>query len=133
MTVILAIDAAWTATNPSGVALISSDGSRWRCAAVAPSYGAFLDLAGGNPFDWARGRFAGGAANVANLLAAAEVLGRAPVDLVAIDMPIATIPITGRRVADNLVSQEYGGQGCSTHSPSTSRPGELGATLSKSF
>ena len=49
---------------------------------------------------------------------AAHALAVAPVDLVAIDMPIANLPITGRRVADRLVSAQFGGRGCSTHTPS---------------
>ena len=43
----------------SGVALVVSDGPAWRCAAVAPSYDAFLGLARGVPVDWGQGADAG--------------------------------------------------------------------------
>ena len=38
MAAVLGIDAAWTTTNPSGVALVALVGERWRCVALAPSY-----------------------------------------------------------------------------------------------
>jgi len=39
MTVVLGIDAAWTATQPSGVAVVAKDddSGAWHTAAVAPS------------------------------------------------------------------------------------------------
>lgn len=64
------------------------------------------------------------------MLAAARSLAGSPVDLVTVDMPIATVPIAGRRAADNEVSMRFGGKGCSTHTPNAERPGPLGATLS---
>ena len=51
MTTILGIDAAWTAHEPSGVALVRFDGGSWRCVAVAPCYASFIALAGGLPVD----------------------------------------------------------------------------------
>ena len=43
---ILGIDAAWTLTQPSGVALVAEDAAgRWRLVASAASYGRFLALA----------------------------------------------------------------------------------------
>lgn len=41
-------------------------------------------------------------------------------------MPVAKVPITGRRIADDLFSSRFGGQGCSTHSPGLKRPGLIG-------
>ena len=38
MTTVLGIDAAWTAKNPSGVALVSRQGGQWMCRGLAPSY-----------------------------------------------------------------------------------------------
>lgn len=133
MSVVLGIDAAWTAGAPSGVGLVVSQASAWRCVAVAPSYEAFLGLAEGAAVDWARRGFRGSAADVPALLAAAHRLAGAPVDVVTIDMPVSTQPISGRRTADNAVSRAFGARGCSAHSPSAVRPGALGAALSQAF
>jgi predicted RNase H-like nuclease len=130
MTILLAIDAAWTATEPTGVALVALDAAGWRCVAIAPSYDSFLGLARGVPVNWSQAQFAGSVPNISALLNAAQLLAQAPVDLVTIDMPIATTPITGRRTADNAVSKRFGGQACSTHTPSAVRPGPLGAAIS---
>ena len=134
MTVILAIDAAWTATEPAGVALVASDGIGWELVAVTPNYDSFLLLAEGTPVDWSQqSRFAGSVPDVPNLLQAAKRLAGSPVDLVTIDMPIATVPITSRREADNEISIVFGGRGCSTHTPSAVRPGQLGAEITEAF
>ncbi len=133
MTTILGIDAAWTSAQPSGLAVVVSDRGGWRCAAVAPSYATFLALAQGVPVDWLRRNFSGGVPNVGALLGAAAQLAGANVDLVAIDMPVSTSPINGRRAADDAVSREFGGRWCSTHTPNRLRPGALGKRLSKDF
>jgi predicted RNase H-like nuclease len=133
MQVVLGIDAAWTATEPSGIALAASLADRWRCVAIAPSYDAFLTLASGAPVDWGQRRFQGSIPRIPDLLDAARTLAGAPVDVVAIDMPIARVPITGRRAADRAVSERFGARGCSAHSPSAQRPGPIGAVLSESF
>jgi predicted RNase H-like nuclease len=131
MTTILGIDAAWTATEPSGVALVTSDRHGWRCIAAAPSYCDFLSLACGILVPWTGGTPSGGPPNVPQLLATARTLAGADVDLVVVDMPVATVPIVGRRVADDAVSMAFGGCGCSTHSPNRFRPGALGARLTQ--
>ncbi len=133
MKVVLGIDAAWTKGEPSGVAVLVSSGSDWRCLCVAPSYHEFLSLAEGCPVAWRTGRFVGSVPDTSALLDSAHKLAGAPVDVVAIDMPVATVPIAGRREADNSISAAFGGQGCSTHSPSASRPGPLGEFLSDEF
>lgn len=44
--IVLGIDAAWTATQPSGVALVRRDADgKGQCLALAPSYASFLALA----------------------------------------------------------------------------------------
>jgi predicted RNase H-like nuclease len=86
-----------------------------------------LDWESGRQIEWASGRFEGTAPDVKALLAAGRLISGAEVELIAIDMPVATIPFVGRRVADDAVSKAFGAQGCSTHSPSTQRPGELGS------
>jgi len=133
MSVIMAIDAAWTEVKASGVAVMVLSGKRWRCAAVAPSYEAFFALSNGVHVDWTARRFDGSVPEATLLLDAASRLAGARVDLVTIDMPIATGPITSRRKADDDISREYGGRGCSTHTPSRARPGKLGALLSSQF
>lgn len=124
---VLGIDAAWSATQPSGVALAAERDGVWRLLAAAPSYAHFLGTAG--PGD----RPAASLPDPPALLATAYRLGGAPPALVAIDMPIARLPITGRREADNAVSRVWGGRKCGTHSPSGARPGPLSDTLTAAF
>ena len=102
MTLILAIDAAWTDTEPSGVALLTASGPRWTCLCVAPSYNAFSDYARGTHIDWATGNFRGSKPDIHELLRAARTIGGSDDDLVAVDMPITTVPSrpTGRRQRD---------------------------------
>ena len=133
MTLILAIDAAWTDTEPSGVALLAANGSRWNCLCVAPSYNSFIDCARGTPIDWGAGNFRGSRPDVPELLRAARTMAGADVSLVAVDMPVATAPFSARRAADNQISVAFGARGCSAHSPSALRPGVLGAELSNQF
>jgi len=130
---VLAIDAAWTLSQPSGIALIELTSSGWVCQAAAPSYEAFVDLAMGKGVNWQMKAKGSEPAPERLIKAARTILYGKTVDLVTIDMPIATVPITSRRVADNLVSREFGGRKCSVHSPNTERPGHLGASVSASF
>ena len=132
MTTILGIDAAWTKKEPSGVALIQGHSDSWVCLSIAPSYQSFIDAANGSPVNW-DARPKGDWPNPSALLSAARTLAGAEVDLVTIDMPIATSPIHGRRVADNEVSKRFGARGCSTHSSTLERPGKLGAELTAAF
>lgn len=133
MTGILAIDPAWTSGQPSGVALLEGSAGSWQCVAVAPSYEQFIAIGVGIPVDWTASP-KGGIPDVDTLLdSATTLLDGSPVDLVAIDMPIATIDITGRRNADSAISREFGGRGCSTHSPSSVRPGAIGKQLTEAF
>ena len=48
---VLGIDAAWTAHQPSGIALLQNTATGWSCMAVAPSYEAFIDQASGQSWD----------------------------------------------------------------------------------
>jgi predicted RNase H-like nuclease len=130
MSAVLGIDAAWTAGQPSGVALAVRAGTRWRLRAVAPSYTHFLGrAAGAEPDERPRGSLPDASA----LLAAAGTLAGARVDLVAIDMPLARTPIVGRRVSDNAITRAFGGRYCGTHSPSAARPGPLSDRLRAGF
>lgn len=120
----LGIDAAWTAHQPSGVALVQRLGECWRCLALAPSYSCFIALADGIPVDWS-GRAKGSKPDMAALLEAAERISGARVDLIAFDMPLSTEMIGGRRQADRDVSRVFGNRGCAVHSPTAERPGAI--------
>ena len=134
MDVILGIDAAWTSTEPSGVSVVVRDNSDWRCVAVTPSYDSFLAYADDkDSMSWSNLEFPGSPPTAKKLLDAAKRLANGSVDVVTIDMPVATIPIHGRRAADQAISKEFGGKGCSTHSPDDKRPGQLGQSLSSQF
>jgi len=131
MRVVLGIDAAWTLSEPSGVALAAEGTKGWRLIAVASSYERFQALA--DERQHAEIRQSGSSPDVPALLDAASVLCGRPADLIAVDMPLAHTPIIGRRASDNAVSRAYGGRKCGTHSPSTSRPGTISDDLRKGF
>jgi len=133
LTALLGIDAAWTYEKPSGVSLLTRDeGGEWRCAALAPSYSAFLDLAAGTPVDW-ESRPTGGSVEVRKLLSAARALGADSVEVVAIDLPLSLLPITGRRPADRAVSRAFSARGAPAYTPSAERPGSLSDSLRADF
>jgi predicted RNase H-like nuclease len=130
---ILGIDAAWTATEPSGVALVSESANAWECIALAPSYGAFIGRAEGRPVRWEE-MPVGSAPNPAELLSAArKLLGGERPTVVTVDMPLSKCRINGRRPADDEVSRVFGCYKCGTHSPSSKRPGKIGEQLSGGF
>ena len=124
--VILGIDAAWSLTQPSGVALAANDGQRWRLLAVEASYSCFIN-------GRSQSKLAGSSPNAGDLLSAAAEKAGAPVDLVAIDMPLSHVPITGRRCSDNAISIAYGSRHCATHSPSSVWPGVISDQLRAAF
>ncbi|MEK1930296.1 MAG: DUF429 domain-containing protein [Pararhizobium sp.] len=127
---VLGIDAAWTEREPSGVAVIADDGSGWRLIDVTASYAAFLKPElGADPITRHRGSIPVAAA--LHEVASAKV--GAPIDLVAIDMPLSLTPIIGRRTSDNLISTTYGARHASTHTPSVTRPGKLSDQLRIDF
>ena len=132
---ILGIDAAWTPNNPSGVALLASEGSSWICRALAPSYHSFVDLSCGTPVDWSVRKYPGDVPSVPKLLQACDRLldDGTKVSVVPVDIPVATVPITGRRTADRRVSEAFGAKGCAVHSPSLRRPGQVGPALRDGF
>jgi predicted RNase H-like nuclease len=125
---ILGIDAAWTTTEPSGVALVTFDGHQWVCRGLAPSYQQFSELAGGQPVDWTR-RPPAGAVDIDALLSAARTLAGLNPDVIAVDMPLAFEPIVTRRISDTKISQLFGAAGAAVHSPSAVRPGPVAEML----
>jgi predicted RNase H-like nuclease len=126
--IILGIDAAWTTTEPSGVALVAGEPGHWRCRGLAPSYQQFCDLAAGDETDWTRRPPAGGI-DVDALLSAAESLAGSKPDVIAIDMPLAFEPISARRASDTAISRLFGAAGAAVHSPSAVRPGPIAEEL----
>lgn len=128
---VLGIDAAWTVTQPSGVALVVEKRDGWHLVKAASSYDEFVDCRARTGKDQLRPR--GSVADAGALLSAAETLALQPVDLVAIDMPLSLQAITSRRLSDNLVSSAYGARHCGTHSPSAERPGKISDVLRQSF
>lgn len=119
--VVLGIDAAWTEKGASGVALLRRDErGRWRCVAITPSYASFLSLPD-KCVNWRDTKQAGSEPEIPALLRQAEKLAGAPVNLVALDLPMSRSGISGRRYCDNQVARELIG----THSPSAARPGPI--------
>ncbi len=124
MRAVLGIDAAWTAGQPSGLALAVETGGGWRCSAVAPSYDQFYRLPYA-PVNWDLTP-EGSAPYVPELLDTVLVLEpQAELCVIAVDMPLSTQPITSRREADTQVSRAFGARGCAVHSPSATRPGPI--------
>ena len=129
---VLGIDAAWTAHNPSGVALVQRAAEGWQCLALAPSYEAFLALAAGQPWDQSQ-KAQGSEPDPEALLKACRQLAGQPVGCVSVDMPLATTPITSRRAADTAIASRFGPKGCAVHSPSAERPGTIADHLRERF
>ncbi len=131
MLAILGIDAAWTLTQPSGVALVAKHSTGWRLTAAEPSYQNFF--ARTDRSFLAEERPSGSTPDASALLASAATLSGGAIDLVAVDMPLSRSPIVGRRFSDNEVSRAYGGRKCGTHSPSAKRPGRMSDDLNQRF
>jgi len=122
---ILGIDAAWTTVNPSGVALLEVQiGRQPRLIHASPSYDAFIRW---EPIDWDV-PVHGSSPDMGALINKCEEKGF-PVSVVALDIPLSPYPITGRRAADNKVSESYGARKASTHSPSATRPGRASSQI----
>jgi predicted RNase H-like nuclease len=131
MQAVLGIDAAWTEKEPSGVALVAKTETGWRLYAVSPSYHSFYARAAREVQSISRP--SGSRPDAAALLASSLKLCGRPVDLVAVDMPLAHSKIKKRRFSDNEVSRAYGARKCGTHSPSGIRPGPISDALNKGF
>ena len=129
---VLGIDAAWTAHQPSGIALVQNTATGWSCLAIAPNYEAFIDQASGQPWDHEQ-KATGSKPDPAALLKASKQLDGAEVSCISVDMPLATSPITSRRAADTAISGRFGTKGCAVHSPSAERPGPIADQLRADF
>ena len=129
---VLGIDAAWTAHQPSGIALVQDTATGWSCLAIAPSYEAFIAQASGQGWDPEQ-KATGSRPDPAALLQASKQLAGAELSCVSVDMPLATTPITRRRAADTAISSRFGPKGCAVHSPSAERPGAIADQLRAEF
>jgi predicted RNase H-like nuclease len=129
MKAVLGIDAAWTTSQPSGVALARHNGHGWELLLASPSYQDFIDGRG----RWDGERPTGSTPNAVEIIAAGHRMAGADIGVVAIDMPLSRTPITSRRTSDNLVSSAYGSRKCGTHTPSASRPGLISDVLRTGF
>jgi predicted RNase H-like nuclease len=126
MNSILAIDAAWSEREPSGVALLQQAGNQWSCRALAPSYAQFVSLANAQPIEWSN-KPVGQLPDIEQLLhAARQLLGHQQVNLITVDMPVSNTAITGYREAERAIARSFSKYGCAAHSPSVSRPGKIG-------
>jgi predicted RNase H-like nuclease len=103
----------------------------WRLIAAESSYQRFLARADDHISP--ESPPLGSLPDVPGLLSSASKICGRPIDLVAIDMPLARSPILGRRTSDRKVSSAYGARKCGTHSPSALRPGRISDDLRKSF
>lgn len=124
MPTILGIDAAWTAGQPSGVALVSAHDGDLRLVRVARSYDEFTALDGVAPADWTQ-PVTGSRPDWPALLAACQRLTAQPPAVITLDMPIGPQPITGRRAADNAVARAYASRWAAPHTPTAERPGPI--------
>jgi predicted RNase H-like nuclease len=122
---VLGIDAAWTVTNPSGVALLTTDTNPPRVLQASPSFEDFVRKT--MPDAWC-GKY-DAKASLADVLVAAKEMGADAIDVIAVDMPLAHQPVRGRRRCDQLISRSFGARGCATHTPTTSRPGIVSDSL----
>ena len=129
---VLGIDAAWTAHQPSGIALVQNTARGWSCLAVAPSYEAFIAQASSQGWDPEQ-KASGSRPDPAALLKATKKLAGAEVSCVSVDMPLATTPINSRRAADTAISSRFEPKGCAVHSPSAERPGAIADQLRADF
>lgn len=131
MRAVLGIDAAWTAKEPSGVALAVNDGTGWHLRAVAASYHAFIGLA--EPARSSADRPRGSLPDATALLGTFYSLSGFSIDLVAVDIPLSKEPILARRISDNAVSTAYGSRKCGTHTPNSHRPGPISDAMRLDF
>ena len=115
---VLGIDAAWTAHQPSGIALVQNTAKGWSCLAIAPSYEAFIAQASGQPWDPEQ-KATGSRPDPAALLQASKQLSGAEVSCVSVDMPRRHCRSTTRRLRRPWRHPSNQQQG--SHSPSPDR------------
>ncbi|MDZ7268918.1 MAG: DUF429 domain-containing protein [candidate division KSB1 bacterium] len=126
---ILGIDAAWTAQQPSGVALLGArKNAKPELLALGRSYEEFLAAGLHRQSDW-RNRVHGSPPAINALLAHCRKLSGALPRIIALDIPLSPQPLAGRRMCDNAVTSAYVSRGAGTHTPTARRPGPLAYAL----
>lgn len=126
---ILGIDAAWTAHQPSGVALLRvRKNAKPELIALGRSYDEFLAGGSSAKIDW-RTRVRGCLPPIGALLSHCQKLTGALPQIAALDIPLAREPLNGRRPCDNAVTSAYVSRGAGTHTPSALRPGPISKSL----
>ncbi|KAA0227292.1 DUF429 domain-containing protein [candidate division KSB1 bacterium] len=126
---ILGIDAAWTAHQPSGVALLRvRKNAKPELIALGRSYDEFLGSEAHAEIDW-RTRVRGCLPPIDALLTRCKKLTGELPQIVALDIPLAAKPLNGRRPCDNAVTSAYVSRGAGTHTPSALRPGPISKSL----
>lgn len=121
---VLGVDAAWTDSQDSGIALLSESSTGWRCVRVAPS---LFEFTTGLVWDGPELRL--NAELPIALETCRKLLGHDRIEVVAVDMPLAHSSITQRREADNQISRMFGHRKCAVHSPTPIRPGAFGRRM----
>lgn len=128
---VLGIDAAWTTTQPSGIALVAVDPDGILVLRqIGRSSMEFVSCRQIGFNDWltappATERIL----EISEILRATKICIGGQPDVVALDIPLSPVFIKGRRSADNEISRRYGTQWATTHTPSAERPGLVSATL----
>jgi predicted RNase H-like nuclease len=123
---VLGVDAAWTETNPSGVALLKcyKEHKKPELIKAARSYKEFCS---GEEIDWNRSA-SGSAPDFGTLIKYCKVQGYS-VDVVALDIPLSPKPIKRYRAADLEISRLYGARGAAVHAPNENRPGKISKVI----
>jgi len=127
---VLGIDAAWKARNPSGVALLSMESQhRLELLRVARTCAEFTSGRDINCSDWLNLPPPEKPLNINEILDAVKEYNGMQPTVVAVDIPLSPLPICGRRAADNAISAEFGNRKAGTHTPSAERVGGVSASL----
>lgn len=121
---VLGIDAAWTVRQPSGVSLLHClPGQKPRLVKAGRSYQEFMQPR----IIWEQ-TVQGSPPLLDRLLPYCQAMGY-PVQVIALDIPLAKGPITGYREADRAFTRQYSSRGTPVHSPTVDRPGEVATLL----
>jgi len=122
---IIGIDPAWTAKNPSGVAVLQFEKQHPPgLVLLGRSYDEILSLEKGDPLNWYV-KVSGSVPLIAQIIRHIERVLQDEVVMVAMDIPLSPNPITSRRAADSVISHLYGNKYAATHSPTPERPGKI--------
>lgn len=123
---VLGIDAAWTETEPSGIALVTVNDNRdIKIVKLARSYEEFY----AHKIKWDK-NVNGSKPELSKIINYCRN-NDWNVNHIALDIPLSPDTIIERREADKQISKKYGGRGASTHSPNSDRPGEVSVNMFK--